>query len=221
MRVADVATGEGLAQAVSGVDAIVHAASNPRGRAKARATDIEGTRRLAKFGIPLTFVSIVGVDKSPFHYYRTKHEAEQLLTESDAAWSIVRSTQFHEFLDFLLSASRSVGARVPWHSQSDASVLVPDDWNVGPVGAGDVAAYLVDVVERGPTFGIDQVGGPQRMTTRELALQWTGVRGGRVRAIPTFGRLAASFKAGVTVPNNPDHVGVTTWSEYLTGSARD
>lgn len=221
LRVGDVATGEGLTQAVVGVDAIVHAASNPRGRAKARATDIEGTRRLAKFGIPLTFVSIVGVDQSPFHYYRTKYEAEQFLAESEAAWSIVRSTQFHEFLDYLLNSSRSLGSRVPWRSPADATVLVPSDWSVGSVSAWDVAEYLADVVERGPTFVIDQVGGPQRMTTRELADQWVGVRGGRVRALPTFGRLAASFKAGVTVPQNPDHVGAMTWSEYLSGPAGD
>jgi nucleoside-diphosphate-sugar epimerase len=65
---ADLLTGEGLEQAVNGVDAIVHCASSPT---KTRGTDVEGTKRLLQAAIRaeishFVFISIVGVDRNPY-----------------------------------------------------------------------------------------------------------------------------------------------------------
>ena len=81
----DLLTGEGLQQAVEGVDTIVHCASNP---SKARQTDVEGTERLSeaagRAGIShFVFVSIVGVDRNPYYpYYRMKLEVERMIERS-------------------------------------------------------------------------------------------------------------------------------------------
>ena len=70
----DLITGEGLEQAVSGVDTIVHCASSPF--RKARQTDVEGTKRLlavaAGTGVShLVYISIVAIDRvQSYSYYR-------------------------------------------------------------------------------------------------------------------------------------------------------
>lgn len=216
-RVGVVGTGEGLAEAVRDVDAIVHAASDPR---HAKDTDIEGTRKLASFGLPVTYLSIVGVDRSPFRYYRQKLAGEEVLKETTDQWSIIRSTQFHEFIDFLLSASRGVGARLPWRSEQSAAVWFPRDFVLGPVSASEVAGHIAHLIQTGPTRRVHEIGGPERCGSEALALRWAEVRGGRNRWLPTFGRSAAAFKRGVTVPTNPEFAGTITWDEYLADTTR-
>ncbi|MET0624801.1 MAG: NAD(P)H-binding protein, partial [Pyrinomonadaceae bacterium] len=108
---ADLSTGEGLGAAVEGVEAVVHAASDPR---RAEAVDVEGTRRLCEAaraaGVShLVYISIVGVDEIPFGYYRRKLAAEAVIESAGVPHSILRATQFHTLVDFLLSQA----ARVP------------------------------------------------------------------------------------------------------------
>src|SRR3990172_2973042 len=100
----ELATGEGLAEAVAGVDMIVHAASSPFG--KTRQVDVEGIRRLLPAAAPATphlfYISIVGVDRIPFPYYRAKLAAEKLVEEPAVPYTILRATQFHTLIDRLL-----------------------------------------------------------------------------------------------------------------------
>src|SRR5215218_4933164 len=90
-------SGKGLSAAVDGVDTIVHRASSPLWRA--RATEVSGLRNLiAATGAArphLLYISIVGVDRIPYYYYRAKWEAEQGLSASSLPWTILRATQFH------------------------------------------------------------------------------------------------------------------------------
>jgi uncharacterized protein YbjT (DUF2867 family) len=96
----DLITGEGLEQAVGGVDAIVHCASSPF--RKARQTDVEGTKRLlavaAGAGVShLVYISIVGIDRvQSYPYYRLKLETERLIEGSPIPHTILRATQFYE-----------------------------------------------------------------------------------------------------------------------------
>ncbi|MEK8108823.1 NAD(P)H-binding protein [Micromonospora sp. M12] len=96
--VADLATGDGVAEAVTGVDAVLHLASAPRGR-QTHQVDVVGTRRLvAAAGAAgvghLVYISIVGVDRVPFSYYQQKLAAEQEITAGPVPWSVLRATQF-------------------------------------------------------------------------------------------------------------------------------
>ena len=105
-------TGEGLAAAVADVDVVIHAASDPRGDP---AADEEGTRRLAAAaraaGVGhVVYVSIVGIDRIPFPYYARKLAAERALAASGQPYSILRATQFHSFVDFLLGKAAQRGA---------------------------------------------------------------------------------------------------------------
>ena len=93
---ADLETGEGLAEAVRDVDAIVHLASSPT---RTRNTDVEGTRRLAAAAAAagvrhLLFISIVGIDRVPLPYYKLKVETEAVIRESGVPFTILRAAQF-------------------------------------------------------------------------------------------------------------------------------
>jgi uncharacterized protein YbjT (DUF2867 family) len=93
--VADLASGAGLAQAVAGVDAVVHLASAPYKGAYTVRVDVDGTRRLAaaarEAGVKhLLYASIVGIDRVPWPYFRRKLAAEALVKSGGMGWSIVR-----------------------------------------------------------------------------------------------------------------------------------
>ena len=131
----DLGTGEGLEAAVAGVDAVLHLASDP---GRPDLVDVEGTRRLVRAaqagGVRhIVYVSIVGVDAIPYHYYRCKRQAELILQASDVPYSIVRATQFHTFISRLLASL----ARVP------LVMPVPAGFVVQPVDVADVASRVV------------------------------------------------------------------------------
>ncbi len=91
----DLSTGENLGAAVRGADTIVHCASNPL---KPRQTDVAGTERLlqeaARAGVShVVYISIVGVDRNPFPYYRAKLESERTTERSPVPWTILRASR--------------------------------------------------------------------------------------------------------------------------------
>ena len=210
---ADIVTGEGLAAAVADMDAIVHAASDPRGDP---AADEDGTRRLAAAARAarvrhLVFVSIVGIDRIPFPYYARKLAAERALADSGQPHSILRATQFHSFIDFLF---RKAAAAVP------LVMPLPAGYHVQSVGLEDVAARLLRAIADGPKGLLPDFGGPERMTAREAARLWQDARGVRKPLVPFPGINAASraFRAGHnTLPADtpPENRGQLSWREWL------
>ena len=102
--------------------------------------DVAGTRRLVEAVDRdrlrhLVYVSIVGVDRIPYGYYRAKFAAEQVLLASGLPVTLLRVTQFHDFVDDLLDTARR-GPVLP----------VPMGWRVQPVDVGEVAAHLIELV---------------------------------------------------------------------------
>jgi len=206
--VADLRSGDGLVEAVRGVDAIVHAASDARDRG---ASDPEGTRRLVEAaraaGVgQLLFVSIVGIDRLPLTYYRHKLACEAIVEQSGVPFTILRASQFHYFVELLLTQA----ARVP------LVVPVPAGFRVQSIGTGDVAARIVELVEAGPIGRAPDLAGPEPMLLMEAARRWKAARGIRkpLVPVPVPGELAAGFRAGYnTVPARP--YGRETWGEWL------
>src|SRR5260370_24129528 len=122
---ADLAAGTGLSEAVAGVDAIIHAATNV-GMTLEDATlsafvskallrhdgsvDVQGTKLLLEHaraaGVGHFFyISIVGIEHIPFAYYRDKLQAEALVRESAVPWSIARPTHFPSLINVVLQES--------------------------------------------------------------------------------------------------------------------
>lgn len=208
-RQADLASGDGVPEAVAGVDAVVHAAHDPR---KPQLVDVGGTRRLVEAaraaGVDhIIYVSIVGVDRIPFGYYRAKVEAEQIVAESGVPYSVLRATQFHSFVDQIISVAGRIPLLLP----------LPTDFRVQSVAAEEVAERLIRALTDGPGGRLPDLGGPEVTTLGEAAARWKVARGVRkpVVRLPLFGGFAAGFRAGYnTVTEEGDRAAVR-WEDWL------
>jgi uncharacterized protein YbjT (DUF2867 family) len=206
----DLAGGRDLATAVAGAEVVVHAASDPRG--DYWAADVAGTRRLVQAVDRgqlrhLVYVSIVGVDRVPYGYYHAKYAAEQVLLASGLPVTLLRITQFHEFVDGLLATARR-GPVLP----------VPMGWRAQPVDVGEAAAHTVEVALAAPTGDVVEFGGPEELTAADLARAWVAARepGTRVIATPVPGRLSAAFRDGAALPSGGAR-GRRTYEQHLRG----
>lgn len=205
---ADVATGTGLDAAVAGVEAVVHAASAPRGETER--TDVQGTQRLIaaarRAGVRhLLYVSIVGVDRIPFAYYRAKFAAEQAVRASGLPFTIQRCTQFHDFMDEL---SRQM-TRFP-------IAIVPSGFLCQPIHIDEFVEELWREVDEGPRSGAPDIAGPEVLTVPELVSAWLSARGSRrpMLRLRIPGRLAASMRRGDAIAREHP-VGVLRWEAWL------
>ena len=201
---ADFLTGEGIKEAISGADLVVHLVSDA---ARPRKTDIDGTRRLLEMmdDQHLVYISIVGVDRHPFAYYRAKYETEQLIVESGVPHSILRATQFHDFVARIMRAA----CRPPL-------ALIPKQFVFQPIDISEVAATLGALIEsRDPGLQPD-LAGPEILTAEHLARTLMEAIG-RERPmlnLPVPGRAARAFRDGLHT--SPDRaVGTKTWDSYL------
>ncbi|MCX4469176.1 NAD(P)H-binding protein [Micromonospora sp. NBC_01655] len=206
----DLATGEGLPDAVAGVAAVLHLASTPGGGRRTHQVDVLGTRRLAvaagRAGVGhLLYVSIVGVDRVPFPYYRHKLAAERVVAAGPVPWSVLRATQFHPFLDDLLALAGRLGPVI-----GDRAVLAQ------PVDAGEVAARLSGRLAAGPLEGIEEYGGPQVLRFDAAVEAWRAARGSRRPLLPVRvpGRLGRALRSGA-LTTRAAPTGIRSWSDHL------
>jgi uncharacterized protein YbjT (DUF2867 family) len=210
----DLGTGRDLAMGLVGAEVVVHAATGyPYPDEDPWQVDVAGTRRLVEAVDRtrlrhLMYVSIVGVDRIPFGYYRAKFAAEQVLLASGLPVTLLRVTQFHEFVDQLLDQARR-GPVLP----------VPMGWRVQPVDTGDVAAHVADLVTAAPSGDVVEYGGPEEHSAADLARMWAAARsaGTHVVATPVPGKLSAAFRDGAAVPSRGAR-GRRTYAEHLHGS---
>lgn len=205
---ADLATGTGLKEAVSGSDIIVHATTSQS--FKTASVDFEGTKRLLSHahetGVSqFLYVSIVGIDTVPLSYYQHKLAAEMAVIESGVPWTIQRATQFHTLIDLVLQRMRWVPI---WP--------LPTDFQFQPIAPADVAARLCELVDDEPAGRVPNLGGPDVLSLGEMARVWTDVRGLRrpLVHVPVPGRIAQGFRDGhTTVPDHRD--GTISWRQWV------
>lgn len=214
--VGDLTTGAGLVDAVADIDVVVHLASDSR---NAQVVDVEGTRRLAEAARNadvrhLLYVSIVGIDRIPFVYYQCKLEAERIVTDSGVPFSVLRATQFHSFIAFLLSEASKYPFIIP----------IPSGFFVQSVDVRDVAVRLGRAIDEGPGGMLRDFGGPEVLPVEEVADQWLQHRpaGWLKRAIPIHvpGSTAAALRAAYNTCPAGDR-GTVTWAEWLTRSLNE
>jgi uncharacterized protein YbjT (DUF2867 family) len=205
---ADLESGSGLAQAVAGVDTVVHAASSPFKRTWR--VDVEGTRRLLgaarAAGVGhIAYISIVGIEHIAFGYYRAKVAAETLVREAGLPWSILRATQFYTLIDSLLR----IVDRLPLF-------LLPTDFQIQPIDAGEAAARLTECVAAGPGGRLPDIGGPEVFRLGDMAQTWLAARQQprRLVHLPVPGAFATAVRQGkLTCPES--RYGRITWAEWL------
>ena len=212
----DLATGEGLPAAVHGVGTIVHCASNRKGDAeatrnlvRAAAQEKQGTRE--KQGMQgilphLVYISIVGVDRFPRGYFKTKLEAEGVITDSGLPWTTLRATQFYE----LIARGAARLAKLP-------VIPVPAGFVVQPVDSGEVAARLAELALDEPRGRVPDMAGPQILSFADLIRAYLSATGRRPRPggagldaghRPDPGRRHVSTPGGGSDPRSADMAGL-------------
>lgn len=206
-HVGDLATGEGVRAAAEGAELIVHAASDFRRFGKPDLAQTRNVLAVAGGARHLLYVSIVGIDRIPFRYYRNKLACEELVAKGGVPHTILRATQFHD----LIAAALGAVERLPL-------APLPLDFRFQPVATEDVAVRVADLVEGEPLGRAPDFGGPEVLTLAELAEQWRAERGGprRTVRVPLWGKVARGFREGAnTCPEHAD--GTQDWARYVAG----
>ena len=160
-------TGEGLQQAMAGTEVVIDLANSPSFDDKAVLSFFETSGRNliaaeraagVKHHIAL---SIVGTDRTPENgYFRAKVAQEKLVTSSGIPYTIIRSTQFLEFLNGI-AASSAVANKVRLsHGLFQ------------PIAADDVAAIVAEVALAAPRNGIVEIAGPEKGPFDEIVARY-------------------------------------------------
>ncbi|MGJ7509290.1 SDR family oxidoreductase [Variovorax sp. GT1P44] len=159
-------TGEGLDLALAGAQVVVDVTNSPSFEDEAVMQFFQvSTRNLmaasAKAGVRhFVALSVVGADRLPASgYLRAKVAQEALIRNGKVPYTIVRATQFFEFL-MPIAQANTIGQ----------AVRVPSA-KLQPIAASDVAAALAKVVDREPLNGTLEVAGPQAVPLDDLIRQ--------------------------------------------------
>ncbi|WP_315093371.1 NAD(P)H-binding protein [uncultured Cellulomonas sp.] len=204
--VGDLRTGDGVREAVDGVAAVVHCASAPRHPDHDLDAAVQLLLAARAAAVPhLVYISIVGVDRVPFPLYRAKHRVEEIIEDGGVPWTTLRATQFHDFVAGVLDAL----SRAP-------VAIAPAGVSDQPVDVREVATRLVELVDAGPSGRVDDLGGPEVLTTTDLMRTYLAVTGRRrpvwTAPVPGLG----GFRRGDHL--TPAHaVGRVTFAEWLGG----
>jgi uncharacterized protein YbjT (DUF2867 family) len=205
----DVISGRGLDEAMAGADVVVNLTNSPTFDEASPAffqTSMDNLLAAAHKGGVGHFVilSIVGVDQVPeLDYYRAKALQEQLLAAGPIPYSIVRATQFMDFMDAVLS----------WTIEGD-TVRLPAT-PIQPIASKDVAAAVSDVAVGAPLNGVRNIAGPEVFTLDELG-RITLTHKGDSRTVvtdPTAGMFAV-VKGDVLTDKNA-HLATTRYTDWL------
>ncbi|MFF8879273.1 SDR family oxidoreductase [Streptomyces flaveolus] len=196
--------GAGLDAALDGVDTVVHCATTQTGGDERAATNLLAEARRA--GVRhLVYISIVGVDRVPLGYYRTKLAVERLVEESGLGWTVLRTTQFHDLVVRLLQGL----AKPP-------VMLVPAKVADQPVEVREVADRLAELAAGEPAGRVPDLGGPQVRSFESLGRAYLAATGRRrtVVNVPLAGKTYRAFRSGGHLA--PDRaLGKGTFEEYL------
>ncbi len=200
----DLRTGKGLDRVIPGADVVVHLASDAL---RPRNVDIDGTARLLEHITDqhLVYISIVGVDHHPLAYYRAKLQAEQMIASAGVEYSIVRATQFHDLVAFIMRKATA-----------GPIALVPRGFVFQPIDVSEVARAVADLAVGPPQGRAADLAGPEVLPVALIARTYMEAtsRNRPLARIPIPGGSARAFRSGVNT--NPDRaVGKIRWADYL------
>jgi uncharacterized protein YbjT (DUF2867 family) len=160
-------TGEGLEAAMAGARVVIDLANAPSFETKAVLDFFETSGRnlvaaeaAAGVGHHVA-LSIVGTDRTPDNgYFRAKVVQEKLIEASGIPYTIIRATQFLEFLGAIAASS------------ADGNTVRLSPGLFQPIAADDVAAMVADVALAAPRNGIVEIAGPERAPFNEIIARY-------------------------------------------------
>jgi uncharacterized protein YbjT (DUF2867 family) len=210
-------TGEGLSEAFAGADVVVDVTNSPSFEDKAVLEFFEtSTRNIlaaeAAAGVKYhVALSVVGADRFPDSgYLRAKVAQEKLIKASGLPYTVLRATQFFEFLN-PIAGSGADTVRLPSAPMQ-------------PLAADDVAAALADVAMGSPANGVLEVAGPESLSIAAFVGKALAASGDKrtVVADPQARYFGAALDDLGLKPRNPSpRIGPTRFEEWVSrGAAR-
>jgi len=210
-------TGEGLAAALAGTDVVVDVANSPSfadgpvmeffqtsGRNLIAAEKAAGVKHHVA-------LSVVGTERLlASGYFRAKLVQEDLIKASPIPYTIVRATQFFEFVKAIAhGATEGQTVRVP------AALMQP-------MVSDDVAALLTDIALAAPTNGMIEIAGPEPIRQDELIRQYLTATGDSRTVVTDPAALYFGIKPNdqsLTPGANP-RLGATRFADWLKRTAK-
>jgi uncharacterized protein YbjT (DUF2867 family) len=205
-------TGEGLTEALAGAQIVIDVANSPSfadeavlnffktaGHNLAAAERIAGVRHHIA-------LSVVGTDRLPESgYLRAKFAQEELIRASGIPYTIIRSTQFFEFLGGIAqSATDGQSVRLsPAHLQ--------------PIASDDVAALVTKVATMAPANGVIELAGPERIGLDDLVRRYFAAkRDPREVVTDIHARyFGTELNDKSLTPGDNPHIGPTSFETWL------
>lgn len=214
----DALTGAGLAEAVKGAAVVVDVSNAPSFEDAAALAFFRGTTgnllAAARDAGVRHFValSVVGTDRlQASGYFRAKLAQEQLIAGGDVPYTIVRATQFFEFLSTIADGYTK-----------DNAVHLPGI-ALQPVAAADVSALLADIATATPAEGIVEVAGPERAPLAEFTASWLGARDDPRPILVTTERnyFGAPADDHTLIPGEDARIAPTRFDAWLTAQSQE
>jgi uncharacterized protein YbjT (DUF2867 family) len=204
-------TGEGLAEAIAGAGVVVDVTNPPSldGDLAMEFFQASGRNLIAAgkaAGVAHHIVlSIVGVDRLAGGYFRAKLAQEELIRASALPYTIVRSTQFFEFIDQIVA-----------HGTEGDTVRLPRAY-LQPIAGDEAAAALMDIALAAPSNDTVEVAGPAAIELVELASEWLSAREipRTIVADPCALYFGAELEARSLIPSPNARLAEETFADWL------
>jgi uncharacterized protein YbjT (DUF2867 family) len=204
-------TGEGLKEAMAGAQVVIDLANSPSFEDKAVLQFFETSERNllpaeAAAGVRHhVALSIVGIDRSDNGYFRAKVAQEKLIKASGIPYTIIRSTQFMEFLRAIADSS------------TDGNIVRISPGLFQPIAADDVAAIVADVALTAPQNGIVEIAGPERAPFNEFVARYLKAVGDPRKVVldPEARYYGGRVEERSLVPLGEARLGHITLDEWL------
>jgi uncharacterized protein YbjT (DUF2867 family) len=206
----NVATGQGLMEALAGVRSVVDCSNVTTMKASASELFFGAvTRNLLTAGRAagvqhFVGLSIVGIDRVDFGYYQGKRLQEELLLAEDRPSSVLRATQFLEFAGQMLDRMRG------------PIVFIPQ-MRMQPVAAREVGEALAEIAVGDPIGRAPDLAGPREESLVDLVRQVVRQRGTRRLVVPLRmpGAVGKQMAGGGLLPEGEGPRGKETFEQYL------
>jgi uncharacterized protein YbjT (DUF2867 family) len=211
----DTLTGEGLADALAGAQVVVDVANSPSFEDKAvleffetAGRNILAAEARARVGHHVA-LSVVGTERLPASgYFRAKLAQENLIKAAKIPYTIVRATQFFEF----------VGAIADGGAEGETVRVSPA--MMQPIVSDDVAAILADVAVNQPLNGTIDIAGPEPIRMDELVRHFLTAKSDsrKVTTDVNAGYFGAAVDDRSLTPGGKARLGSTRFDEWLAGA---
>lgn len=203
-------SGAGLAGTLDGVDAVIDVTNVTTSKPDVSVSFFAGAtksllaaERRARVPHHLA-LTIVGADAAPDGYYAGKLVQERLIASGQTPWTVLRTTQFHEYAAMLFHRGR-------------AGVHVAPHGRVQPIAVHEVAEHLLDLAEGQPAGRAADLAGPREEDLVEIVRAYAHAIGfrGPVAAVDLPGAYGHALRGGALLPAPGATLGRQTFAEWL------